>query len=659
MLIADLTGRWRDPVLAGKLELRSPAVAALRADQIVLPFELTQRSLRLTAASARLGRAQLVASGTLAWPQGATPAIPPVDAVRVDLQVQTQDVSLEDAWPWLPPPGRGSGPIRASVSMKGTLGAWRAAGQIESSGLTWAEIPPVRDLSATFEATPDRIEITAFKAIVLDAPVTARGAWQWAGGGEVEASTGLVDLARLPGVPAQLRVEGRARANVTASVRDGRVNGSGRVLGERLAVAGWALGPATVDVALDDNALIGDVALPEARIAASAQGRLDGVIATRLTATDFELGPILRQLRPDLFGDAAGRLSVVATLDVPSRDPRAARGLIRFEPVRLEMLGERWEARGPILVRREPGRFTIERLDIIGRLGTATATGWLDDGGTLDGTLRGQVPLALLTVLRREVREASGKLDLDVRVGGSLAKPTFLGRGTISGGLVALRDLPFVARDIEGRLALAPARLRIEELKAAIGTGTVRATGEVALDGGALGAYQVALSAQRVGLDPGRGPGDRLELRARPGGPRRPRARARRSAAGARHLLEGSLDPSDAAQERRAGGAGRVGPRGRVADPGHAGRQPGRALTSGSGPRRRHARAPRHGGATDDPGHGRDAGRAYRVPPQSIHPRERRRAVRRPGTDQPVPRCAREHPDQDIRGDHVALGPRR
>lgn len=502
MLIADLTGRWRDPVLAGKLELRSPAVAALRADQIVLPFELTQRSLRLTAASARLGRAQLVASGTLAWPQGATPAIPPVDAVRVDLQAQTQDVSLEDAWPWLPPPGRGSGPIRASVSMKGTLGAWRATGQIESSGLTWAEIPPVRDLNGTFEATPDRIEVTAFKAIVLDAPLTARGAWQWAGGGEVEASTGLVDLARLPGVPAQLRVEGRARANVTASVHDGRVNGSGRVLGERLAVAGWALGPGTVDVALDDNALIGDVALPEARIAASAQGRLDGMIATRLTATDFELGPILRQLRPDLFGDAAGRLSVVATLDVPARDPRAARGLIRFEPVRLEMVGERWEAQGPILVRREPGRFTIERLDITSRLGSATATGWLDDGGTLDGTLRGQVPLTLLTVLRREVREASGRLDLDVRVGGSLAKPTLLGRGTISGGLVALRDLPFVARDIEGRLALAPARLRIEELKAAIGTGTVRATGEVALDGGTLGAYQVALSAQRVGLTP-------------------------------------------------------------------------------------------------------------------------------------------------------------
>jgi len=501
-LVASLTGRWRDLVATGRLELRSPVVADARADQIVVPFELTSHSLRLTAAGARLGRAQVVVSGNLVWPQSASLAVPPLDAVRADLQAQTQDARLEDAWPWLPPAARGSGPVRANVTVKGTLSAWRAPGQVESSSLTWPSIPEARDLSATFEATPDRIEVSAFKATVLDAPLTARGHWRWAGGGDVEASTGLVDLARLPGVPAKLRVEGRARATLSASVRDGKVNGSGKVSGERLAVAGWALGPGTADVAMDDNAVKGDLTLPEAKMVASAQGRLDGVIATRLTATDFEIGPILRQLRPDLFGDAGGRLSAVATLDVPARDPRAARGLVRLEPVRFEMAGERWEAQGPILVRREPGRLTVERLDVAGRLGTATVTGWLEDGGALDGTLKGQVPLALLPVMRKEVREAAGKLDLDVRLGGTLAKPSLLGRGTISGGLIAIRDLPFVVRDMEGRLALSPARLRIEELKASIGTGTVRATGEIAVEGGAVGAYQVALSAQRVGLTP-------------------------------------------------------------------------------------------------------------------------------------------------------------
>jgi len=112
------------------------------------------------------------------------------------------------------------------------------------------------------------------------------------------------------------------------------------------------------------------------------------------------------------------------------------------------------------------------------------------------------VPLALLAALRKEVRESSGTLDLDVRVGGTLARPTVLGRGTISSGLIAMRDLPFVVRDMEGQLAFSPSRLRIEALKAGIGTGSLRVTGEIAVEDGTIGAYQVSLSAQRVGLTP-------------------------------------------------------------------------------------------------------------------------------------------------------------
>src|SRR5262249_27912936 len=219
----------------------------------VLPFELTAHSLRLTGASARLGRARGVASGTLVWPQGSSFAVPSPDAIQMDLQAQTEDARLEDAWPWLPPAATGAGPVRAGVVLKGTLRAWLATGQIESSDLTWPAIPAARDLSAAFEATPDRIEVTAFKTVVLDAPLTAKGRWRWAGGGEGEASTGLVDLARLPGVPARLRVEGRARLHVSASVRDGRVNGPGQGIAERLALAGLALGGRTADVSLGDH----------------------------------------------------------------------------------------------------------------------------------------------------------------------------------------------------------------------------------------------------------------------------------------------------------------------------------------------------------------------------------------------------------------------
>jgi translocation and assembly module TamB len=503
-LAAELRGRWRDPVLAGTLELRAPAIGDVAADHVAAPFELTRRSLRLAGASLRRGQAQLLATGTFAWPPADALAVPPPEAVGVDLQARTEGAGLADAAPWLPTALHGTGPLNASAQIKGTLAAWRATGRVEAPALAWASssIPAVRDLSVGFEATPERIEVPSLRASVLDAAVSARGNWRWAGGGEIEAAAGGVDLARLPGVPEDLRVAGRARASVGATVRDGRVNGSGRVVAERLAVGGWALGPATADVTLNDSALNGDVKLPDARIAATAQGRLDGVIAARVTATDVEIGPPLRHLRPDVFADVNGRVTALATLEVPARDPRATRGLLRVEPVRLETMGERWEGRGPILIRREPGRLTIERLELAGRLGTATAEGRLDDSGTLEGSVRGEIPLALLAVLRKDIRDASGRMNVDVRVGGTLAKPALLGRGTISGGLLAVRDLPFVIRDMEGRLAFSPARVRLEELKATVGTGTLRADGEAALDGGALGAYQIALTGRGLALTP-------------------------------------------------------------------------------------------------------------------------------------------------------------
>ena len=215
----------------------------------------------------------------------------------------------------------------------------------------------------------------------------------------------------------------------------------------------------------------GELKLPEARIAATAQGRLDGVINARATATDFELGPVLKQLRPDLFADVTGRITAAATLEVPARDPRATRGLLRLEPVLLRdgrrALGE--PRAHPGTPRAGPGHRRAARAR--GPARHRDRRGWVDDNGTIEGTVRGQVPFALLKALRPDVRDASGRLDLDVRVGGTVTKPALVGRGTISGGLLAVRDFPFVIRDMEGRLAFSPARVRIEELKAGVGIG--------------------------------------------------------------------------------------------------------------------------------------------------------------------------------------------
>jgi hypothetical protein len=505
VLDTEITGGWRDPVLAGRLDVRSPAVADLRVDAAAASFALTPRSLHLTDASVRLGSSRVVATGSLAWPASDPPSVPAPGTVTLDLTARTEQVRVEDVASWLPDALRASsGPVGVTARIDGTLSAWRARGQVESSGVSVPSAPAIGEISASFEATGEQLAVPTLRARVLDGPISAKGRWQWAGSGEVEAQAGPVELARVPGLPEGLDVKGRGRVTLSATVREGVVAGSLTATADGLAVAGFSLGRGVARLSSDGSVVRGEADFPEARIAAAGQGpQTDtAVIATRVTVTDLEIEPLLRTYRPDLVGVVAGRLSAAVTLDVPARDPRAARGIIRLEPVSLEAGGEHWDVRGPVVIRREPGRLTLEQLELAGRLGTATATGRLDDGGTLEGTVRGQAPLALLSVFRPEIREASGRLDVDVRIAGTTAKPTLLGRGTVVDGVLALRDTAVVVRDIQARVSLVPTRLRIEDLQARISGGTVGATGEIALDGGTIGAYNLTLAGRGMAVTP-------------------------------------------------------------------------------------------------------------------------------------------------------------
>jgi translocation and assembly module TamB len=66
--------------------------------------------------------------------------------------------------------------------------------------------------------------------------------------------------------------------------------------------------------------------------------------------------------------------------------------------------------------------------------------------------------------------------------------------------LLALRGSPLVIRDVESSLALSPGLLRVEELTAKLGSGTLKATGDIGVDGRALGAYQLTVTGRGVSV---------------------------------------------------------------------------------------------------------------------------------------------------------------
>ncbi len=93
-----------------------------------------------------------------------------------------------------------------------------------------------------------------------------------------------------------------------------------------------------------------------------------------------------------------------------------------------------------------------------------------DTGGTLEGRVQGQLDLALVPqVVDLYGDSAGGRLDADVSVGGSLAKPQLSGEARISDGAYENAQSGTVLRDLEAVLRGAGDRLELVSLSATDG----------------------------------------------------------------------------------------------------------------------------------------------------------------------------------------------
>jgi translocation and assembly module TamB len=108
----------------------------------------------------------------------------------------------------------------------------------------------------------------------------------------------------------------------------------------------------------------------------------------------------------------------------------------------------------------------------------------------------------MLATLRPEVETASGILDVTATARGTTSSPEISGTGSLHGASVTVRGYPEPVREIQARLTASPAGLRLVEARGILGGGTLTASGEAALAEGGLGAYRVALKAQRVAATP-------------------------------------------------------------------------------------------------------------------------------------------------------------
>lgn len=449
---ADLSGSWREPVATGRIEAPALTSAEVTLTGVTVPFRVTPSTVRIAGARAVLGKDPLALEGEASW----------------------------------------------------TNGGWGGHGTLTAPALNaggW----PVEALHAAFRVDPQRLEATAVSTRVHGVAVRGTGSWQWSGGGRLEARLGPAELAELSVVPPALGLAGSVSGRLEAvfrSLEDVTASLALRLDGVR--AAGESLGAGTLAAELRGRTVRAELGFPERRISAAAEGRAEtgATMRVRAAVDDLPLGELGRRLGLGERAMVDGSVSARLLAAVPVDQPRALRGTLRLDPLRLVVAGETLTTQEPVVASFDAGALRVERLLLEGRAGTITGRGVLHAGGALDAELRGRIPLDVLAALRPEVEAASGILDVRVTAHGTTSAPEISGAAALGGASVTVRGYAEPVREIQARLTASPAGLRLVEARGVLGGGILTASGEAALADGGLGAYRVTLKARRVAATP-------------------------------------------------------------------------------------------------------------------------------------------------------------
>jgi autotransporter translocation and assembly factor TamB len=394
------------------------------------------------------------------------------------------------------------GTLTARATIGGRLGQLDGQAQVSSERIAVAGIA-VERLDAAARVQGETVRLQRFTARVLGAPVRASGEWAMSGNGRAAVEAGPLALARVPAPPA-LALGGALSLRAEAATARGVLTARARVETTDTRAAGLALGAGHLTARIDGRRLEASMDLGDRRISGSAKGALDpgGVIDAALDVAPLDVGPALRHLASRSDIDVGGSVAARLTARVPWDRPAAARARAHIEPLVLRAPRAGFDARGRIDARWENGVLTLEQAELSGTAGTARASGGVDSAGRLDVKVDARMSLAALLAPVTDVEGAAGTVAVQAHVTGTPAEPSIRGDGVLTGGRIAIRGFPTPLRDITARIAATPGALRLIDASAALGGGSLRAAGEAAVAGRALGLYRVRVTGRDVPLRP-------------------------------------------------------------------------------------------------------------------------------------------------------------
>lgn len=118
------------------------------------------------------------------------------------------------------------------------------------------------------------------------------------------------------------------------------------------------------------------------------------------------------------------------------------------------------------------------------------------NSGAIDGAVQMNAKVELLSSLRADI-QSSGPITLDLRVGGTLAKPTYNGNIALRNASIRIPESPLFVEDLTLEASVDGNAIRIVKMQARSGGGTITGGGEIVR--GKTGSY-IALQGKNVAM---------------------------------------------------------------------------------------------------------------------------------------------------------------
>ncbi|HVN83696.1 MAG TPA: translocation/assembly module TamB domain-containing protein [Candidatus Binatia bacterium] len=260
-----------------------------------------------------------------------------------------------------------------------------------------------------------------------------------------------------------------------------RLSGSAQIDGQALTLGGHAWGAAAIAAQGTDGRWTADATLLGESLKLHGRWQLGNgypfSLAGELARTDIASLLFVKSL---LHIDAGGSFHVSGRLSALGE----IAGDVRITPLTIVRQSAMVEAREPIVLRGERGRFTVVSCTIAGTGGRIGVAGSLSTSGILDVTVDSGGDLELAELLVSSVQSARGAFNVTARMQRSEAGQwSVAGAARLEDGDLDL-GLPIAFTKTDAALSLSGSRIVIDNLAGKAGGGTFRVGGAADLNAG-------------------------------------------------------------------------------------------------------------------------------------------------------------------------------